>query len=103
LVLYGLKLQHPNLRYSDYLSGQALAEAPLIPVTCATAAVFGTLPASDFAPRSAAALRVVHRYLEENALPQRRASGRCSSRRGRGRHRAAGLERRGRRGGLPDR
>ena len=75
LVLYGLKLQHPNLRYSDYLSGQALAETPLIPVTCATEQVFAGLPASDFAPRSAAALRLVHRYLEENALPQRRASG----------------------------
>jgi hypothetical protein len=74
LVLYGLKLQHPQLRYSDYLSGQALAEAPLIPVTCATEQVFATLPASDFTPRSAAALRTVHRYLEENALPQRHAS-----------------------------
>jgi hypothetical protein len=75
LVLYGLKLQHPNLRYADYLSGQALAEAPLIPVTCATEQVFASLPPADFAPRSAAALRLVHRYLEENALPQRRASG----------------------------
>jgi hypothetical protein len=75
LVLYGLKLQHPRLRYSDYLSGQALAEAPLIPVTCATEQVFGSLPAADYTPRSAAALRLVHRYLEENALPQRRASG----------------------------
>ncbi len=74
LVLYGLKLQHPQLRYSDYLSGKALAEAPLIPVTCATEQVFATLPASDFTPRSAAALRTVHRYLEENALPQRHAS-----------------------------
>ncbi len=75
LVLYGLKLQHPQLRYSDYLSGKALAEAPLIPVTCATEQVFASLPASDFVPRSAAALRTVHRYLEENALPQRHASG----------------------------
>lgn len=75
LVLYGLKLQHPNLRYSDYLSGAALAETPLIPVTCATEQVFASLPAADFTPRSAAALRLVHRYLEQNALPQRRASG----------------------------
>ena len=75
LVLYGLKLQHPRLRYSDYLSGQAFVEAPLIPVTCATEQVFAGLPAADFAPRSAAALALVHHYLAENALPQRRAGG----------------------------
>jgi hypothetical protein len=47
----------------------------MIPVTCATEQVFAGLPAADFAPRSAAALALVHHYLEENALPQRRASG----------------------------
>ncbi|HEX3783494.1 MAG TPA: lipase family protein [Pseudonocardiaceae bacterium] len=74
LVLYALKLQHPQLRYSDYLSGEALADTPLIPVTCSVEYVFATLPAADFTPRSAAALQLIHRYLEENALPQRRES-----------------------------
>jgi hypothetical protein len=74
LVLYGLKQQHPELRYSDYLEGPALALTPQIGVTCATALKYAALPSADFTPKSEHALDRVEHWLAENALPQRRES-----------------------------
>jgi hypothetical protein len=69
LVLYGLQLRHPELRYADYLSGGALALIPLVPLSCGVTAEFRALPAADFRPRSAAAVARLRGWLAGDALP----------------------------------
>ncbi len=74
LVLYSLKLRHPALDYAHYLSGQALAAMGELERSCIPAA-FTQAPVSDFVPDSPAALARAQQWLEELALPQRRAAG----------------------------
>jgi hypothetical protein len=74
LVLYGLQQQHPDLRYTDYLSGEAAALAPLVPITCGLQARFRALPPTDFRSVSAGAADRLRTWLTENALPRQRAA-----------------------------
>ncbi|MQA15781.1 MAG: lipase [Pseudonocardiaceae bacterium] len=74
LVLYSLQLRHPQLDYADYLAGPALAAMGELERSCIPAA-FGQAPASDFAPRSPAALARAKEWLEEFTLPRRPAAG----------------------------
>jgi hypothetical protein len=69
LLLYGLKQQHPQLNWADYLEGPALTEVPQIGAGCVAQAFYQDLPAADFTPISAQALAQAKRWLAENALP----------------------------------
>ncbi|MPZ65645.1 MAG: hypothetical protein GEU83_09070 [Pseudonocardiaceae bacterium] len=74
LVLHSLQLRYPALDYSDYLSGRPLAAMDELERSCIPAA-FGQAHVSDFVPSSPAALTRAQQWLEEFALPQRRAAG----------------------------
>lgn len=74
LVLHSLRLRHPSLDYADYLSDRPLAAMDELDRSCIPG-VFTQTPVSDFAPSSPAALDRVQQWLEELALPQRRAAG----------------------------
>lgn len=74
LVLYSLQLRHPALDYADYLAGRPLAAMDELERSCLPAA-FAQAPVSDFVPGSPAALTRAQGWLEEFALPQRRAAG----------------------------
>ena len=76
LTLFGLRTQHSELDYRDYLRGAALSKLPKIYHKCVDRLVeeFTPLPDNDFAPRKDALPRL-RAWLVERALPQRRASG----------------------------
>lgn len=74
LVLHSLQLRHPSLDYADYLSGRPLAAMDELDTSCIPEA-FTQAPVSAFAPSSPAALDRVQQWLQELALPQRRAAG----------------------------
>lgn len=74
LVLYSLKLRHPELDYADYLSGQALVAMGDLERSCIPAE-FTQAPISDFVPGSAAALARAQRWLADLSLPRHAAAG----------------------------
>lgn len=73
-VLVSLELRHPELDFADYLSGDALAALPAVQSSCDSSA-FARFPAADFTPRSPEVLERARAWLDELALPSRRAAG----------------------------
>lgn len=75
-IIVGLKSQHPDLRLTDYLGPDAIQRLEIIYHECSVtvAEAYADVPASQFAPRTAAARERLREWLRANAVP-RRATG----------------------------
>jgi len=76
-MLVGLKTQHPELRYTDYLGPHARALLPVVTQQCVDEAIgeviAAKVPAAEFAPRTAGAAERLRRWLDANGVPRVRA------------------------------
>jgi hypothetical protein len=76
LILSGLRTEHPQLKYSDYLGPQAIQVMPLVESAC-LGDIYGwfatrNLPASEFQPVSARALANLKNWLAQEGIPRKR-------------------------------
>ncbi|MGY2402201.1 alpha/beta hydrolase family protein [Pseudomonas sp. SDO5271_S396] len=82
LALQGLKTQHPNLRYEDYLGSQALAMLPTAQNECTlkiwqsfSANLKSTLNDYQFTPQSPEAALALQPLLDAQSVPRGRTPG----------------------------
>ncbi|WP_436492111.1 alpha/beta hydrolase family protein [Actinokineospora sp. HUAS TT18] len=79
MMLVGLKTQHPELNYGDYLGTRAQALLPAVRTLCFDdlAARFeaAALPGSEFAPSSPAATQQLREWFTTNEIGRQRADG----------------------------
>jgi alpha-beta hydrolase superfamily lysophospholipase len=78
LILAGLRTEHPQLRYSDYLGPVAAEVLPLVETACLED-IYGwfatrDLPAAEFQPSSPQALANLRGWLAEQGIPRSRMS-----------------------------
>ncbi|MCT2585867.1 alpha/beta hydrolase family protein [Actinophytocola gossypii] len=78
LMLVGLKTQHPELDFADYLGPRALEILPVAREACvdelAARYAEADLPGSEFEPKDAAAADRLRGWFAENELARRRVS-----------------------------
>ena len=79
LILAGLKSQHDELKYADYLGPEAIHQLDLVETACLLDIVLSfaelDLPASEFQPASDRARRKLHAWLEREGAPGERSEG----------------------------
>ncbi|MFC4857279.1 lipase family protein [Actinophytocola glycyrrhizae] len=78
LILSGLRTEHPQLRYSDYLGPRAAEVLPLVETAC-LADIYGwfaarDLPASEFQPVTQQAMTRLEDWLAGQGIPRQRTA-----------------------------